>query len=65
MNDLIKALLIFAKYDDPYNPTHCEHDTLFVMIDPEKVSEEDIKELDTLGFFPGDGAFESFRFGSA
>ena len=69
MDDLIKALQIFRKYGNPQNPTHCEHDTLYICdIDPEKVSEEDKAELDKLGFFVGDAypdTFISFRFGSA
>jgi len=67
MEDLIKALQIFVKYGNPRNPTHCEHDVLYVDINPEDVSEEDTKELDKLGFFPdeeyGEG-FISYRFGS-
>lgn len=66
MEDLIKALTIFLKYDNPYAPTHCEHDELFVMIDPEKVSDEDRAELEELGFKPHENeCFHSFRFGSA
>jgi len=34
MDDLIKALQILRKYGNPGNPTHCEHDTLLVLIDP-------------------------------
>lgn len=66
MKDLIEALTIFSKYGDPYSPTHCEHDELHVMIDPDEVSEEDHKRLEKLGFFDSrDGTFKSFRFGSA
>ncbi len=66
MEDLIKALTIFLKYDNPYNPTHCEHDELHVVIDPEKVSPEDLKALEELSFTPNDvNGFSSFRFGSA
>ena len=68
MEDLIKALQIFLKYDNPRYPIHCEHDELYICdIDPEDVSAEDKKELDRLGFFVGDdidGGFMSFRFGS-
>jgi hypothetical protein len=64
MKDLIKALLIFSKYNDGDN-IHCEHDELFVCIDPTEVSAEDLKRLDELSFRPNsvDG-FSSFRFGS-
>lgn len=68
MEDLIKALQIFLKYGNPRNPTHCEHDELFVMINPKIVSKKDKAELEKLGFFPSAGNheyFKSFRFGSA
>lgn len=64
---LIAALTIFKKYENPSFPTHCEHDTLFVCVENSKVSDEDKKRLDELGFTPdGDsGYFVSYRFGSA
>lgn len=81
MSKLIEALQIFLKYGDPECPTHCEHDELTVVIDPELVSEEDLKKLDELGFFPnydkteedfdiedhceGDRHFTSYQYGSA
>lgn len=66
MNDLISALQIFAKYGNPHNPTHCEHDVLQVSIDYKKVSPEDIQQLKTLGFIPDEDydCFKSYRFGS-
>lgn len=66
MKDLIEALTIFLKYGDPKYPTNCSHDELYVDIEPDKVSEEDKKRLDELGFFPNDDndGFISFRFGS-
>jgi uncharacterized protein (DUF1919 family) len=68
MKDLIEALTILAKYMDLEEkwPTHCEHDVLYVCnINEEDVSEEDMKRLDELGFFPSDdGGFMSYRFGS-
>ena len=68
MENLIKALQIFLKYGNPNYPTHCEHDYLYVDINPSLVSDEDKAELDKLGFFvdseyDGDG-FGSFRYGS-
>jgi hypothetical protein len=68
MEDLIRALIIFSKYANPKHPTHCEHDYLYVDVNPELISKDDIKELDKLGFFvdeeyDGEG-FGSFRFGS-
>jgi hypothetical protein len=68
MDDLIQALNIFRKYNtDKKYPTGCEHDVLYVYVDPAGVSDEDIKELDKLGFNIDDdiGCFSSFRFGSA
>lgn len=66
MENLIKALQIFLKYGNPDNPTHCEHDCLWICgIDPSDVSEEDIEKLDELGFFIEDDAFKSYRYGSA
>jgi len=66
MEDLIKALQIFLKYGNPKYPTTCEHDSLYVDIDPNIVSKEDKQTLEALGFFPEDedGMFMSFRFGS-
>jgi len=65
VNDLIKALQIFLKYSDPYAPTHCEHDVMYVNVNPAKVSDEDKAALDELGFTPdSNGMFRSFRFGS-
>ena len=68
MDDLIKALQIMRKYcENEYSPCSCEHDILYVnCVDPEKVSEEDIKELEGLGFHPNSSwpGFYSFRFGS-
>lgn len=68
MDDLLTALMIFSKYGNPTSPTHCEHDILYVCIDPADVLEEDIDDLKKLGFVPdpefGD-MFSSNRFGSA
>ena len=57
MEDLIKALLIFQKYIKPDDlaykyPTACEHDELYVNVNPSIVSEEDKATLSNLGFFP-------------
>lgn len=66
MEDLIKALTIFLKYGNPYNPTHCEHDVMQVAIEPGRVSEDDVAELNKLGFIIDEeyDCFMSFRFGS-
>ena len=67
MEDLIKALQIMNKYSQEKWPTWCEHDVLHVTgVDINEVSEEDLKQLEGLGF-SWDDEFEdfySFRFGS-
>lgn len=66
MEDLIKALQIFLKYGNPYNPCHCEHDILRINIPYDVVSDEDKEELEKLGFSEDReyDIFYSFRFGS-
>lgn len=66
MKDLIEALTIFLKYGNPAYPTSCDHDILRVYINPEKVSQEDKKLLETLGFEVEEenDCFYSFRYGS-
>lgn len=69
MNDLIKALTIFQSYltdKNSQSPLNTTHDTLWIMdIDEDVVSDEHKAELEKLGFFYGDEAWISFRFGSA
>ena len=69
MKDLIEALQILLKYaNDDRNPTHCEHDQLYVGcgIAYESLTKKDIDKLDELGFFWDEESegFISFRFGS-
>lgn len=67
MEKLIKALNIFKKYTKSDYPTSCEHDVLYVHVDPNDVSKEDIAELEELGFtadFEDLHNFYSYRFGS-
>ena len=73
MNDLIKALTILCKYGDgdAHSPSHCEHDVFMLAgagVNPDDVSEEDLKTLEDLGFMVssqyGEKCFMSFRFGS-
>lgn len=67
MKELIKALQILSKYVEGYNqnyPTHCEHDELQVIVNPEKVSSDDKEELVKLGFFPLGDYFVSYKYGS-
>lgn len=67
MDDLIAALTIFRKYTDSLNPTGCDHDVLYVYVDPLDVTDEDLEQLEKLGFFAeeDDEHFYSYRFGSA
>ena len=65
MSDLIEALQIFLKYHNPHNPIHCEHDEMFVCVDPDRVIEKDKEKLEKLSFTPNNfGGFSSYRFGS-
>ena len=69
MDDLIEALTILRKYGNPYAPTACERDELWVYIKPELVSATDRARLEELSFrvptdYPQPQAFRSFRFGS-
>lgn len=66
MKDLIEALQIFAKYTEAYAPTFTSHDTLHVDVNPELVSEKEMKRLEELGFEIDEefDCFYSFRFGS-
>lgn len=66
MDDLIEALQIMRKYANPKFPFHCEHDCLYVDINSEGFSQEDLDRLDEIGFFvdEDDGCFRSFTFGS-
>ncbi len=68
MEQLIEALQIFLKYGNPGWPTGCEHEKLYVFIDPAIVSPEDKAKLEELRFFVSEDepdVFYSFRYGSA
>jgi len=68
MKDLIEALNIFLKYGDEHNPTHCEHDIMYITcISPGVVSEQDKLRLKELSFYVDDedDNFYSFRYGSS
>lgn len=70
LSKLIEALNIFLKYGDPDFPTHCEHDVMIICgIGPKDVSEEDIENLNDLGFVVacpfGEEVFQSYLYGSA
>ena len=65
MDDLIKALQIFRKYTDTKYPTACEHDVMYINVEFDKVSEEDIEALEALSFKKSEyDIFQSYRFGS-
>ena len=71
MQELIEALKILSRYltDDYYlnkYPTNCDHDVLRVCVDYTEISEEDLKQLEELGFVPDEdtGYMVSYRFGS-
>jgi hypothetical protein len=67
VKELLEALTLFAKYTDARHPTCCEHDTLYVLVDPADVSAEDRARLEALGFIAheDDKNFYSYRFGAA
>lgn len=67
---LIRALTIFRTYGEVRRPTHCEHDVMYVCVEPGSITDEDLERLEELGFTPSheDGmedCFKSFRYGSA
>lgn len=65
MKDLIEALQIMLKHGDVAYPTHCAHDELHIYPNSMEFTEEEMKRLDELGFFPNDmGGFMSFKYGS-
>ena len=64
MSNLIKAFQIFRKYGDLTYPPNCEHDVMYVCVDPSLVSEEDRLALEGLGFLVDDTEFMSHHYGS-
>jgi hypothetical protein len=64
-DNLIRALTIFRKYGNTSYPTVCQHDEMYVLVDPEIVSKDDIIELDLLGFDVDNEStcFKSFAYG--
>lgn len=69
IDQLIESLTILKKYmRKGAFPTHCEHDTLMVMVPFDaEVSPEDVARLAELGFHADEEHeyWASFRFGSA
>lgn len=69
MEDFLKAMAIFQKYmkGDVYCPFNCSRDEMHFYgdFDSSDVNEEDIAELERLGWFKNEyDGFMSFRFGS-
>jgi len=66
VDDLIEALTIMRKYGNPPVPTNCSHDLLWVAVDPDLVSPEDLTRLEELHFKPDEDrmGFYSYYFGS-
>lgn len=66
MEDLIKALQIFIKYQNLQWPTICEHDILYIVgITEDEVLEDDKNKLNIMGFHYEDGSWVSHKYGSA
>ncbi len=66
MKDLIEALTIFAKYADNSEwPLNCSHDLLTICAGvPAELEPADVERVKELGFFWGEDAWQSHRFGS-
>lgn len=66
MDNLIEALQILSKYAKPKFPTHCEHDIIYVNVDPKLVDDTDLTRLEELYFEadPSGNMFSSTYFGS-
>lgn len=66
--ELAEVMTIAAKYlkEDDF-PTHCEHDVIWLCVDPSEVSDEDRSRIEELGFFAceDEDCFKSYKFGSA
>jgi hypothetical protein len=59
--EFIEAFEIFAKYNSDEYPLCAEHDEIYAWVDDDKVSEEDKKRLDELGWIiNSDGGFKKF-----
>jgi hypothetical protein len=65
--ELIQAIALLSKHaTDDTSPFLCEHDTLYVMADEGKFTNDEVEQLATWGFHPSpEGGFYSFRYGSA
>lgn len=69
MDDLISALKVFARYQEPTRwPTNCSHDQLAIVgVARDQMSDEDIAIVEALAFVwdEDEECWVSFRFGSA
>lgn len=61
---LIEALQIAKKYNPNGYVTHCEHDTLFIAISTDEISDDDWARMQDLGFVAENGIFVSRELGS-
>lgn len=70
MTELIEAMMIASKYQTDRQrqfPTGCGHDVLWLNVNADDVSHEDLKRLEELSFSVDEeyaGALVSYRFGS-
>lgn len=65
MEDLIRAIQIMLKHGDVKYPSHCTHEEFHIYPNSMEFTDEEIAELEGLGFYPNDmDGFHSFRYGS-
>lgn len=57
---LVEAFTIFEAYSGAWSITHCEHDVMYVDVDPNTVSPQDIERLEELGFDINEDEMEGF-----
>lgn len=57
---MLKAFMIFDKYDAAENKVDAEHDEVWAGPDPKVVSEEDLAALAELGWYPSEESFHHF-----
>ncbi len=58
----VEVVTIIGSYLDPNDtlPVHCEHDQMWICVDPAKVSDEHKRRLAELGWDP-DESYEGFQ----
>lgn len=60
--ELAEAFTIFAKYSDEDYQIGGEHDVLYVYVNPNEVSKEDLERLEALGFEADFEDLENFHY---